>query len=155
MSRASATSLGLCFAREAGYSQRYNYFPLGKEIPGVYSMLETYFPIFVLMVLATGFVLHLLVLAMWLGPKRASAKKDDPFECGTISTGDVSGRHSVTFYLLAMTFIVFDVEIVFLYPWAVNLREFGWYGFWAVMPFFLILTVGLIYEWRRGVLNVR
>ena len=118
-------------------------------------MISTYFPVFVLMLLVAGFVAHLLVLTIWLGPKRASKMKDDPFECGTVSTGDVSGRHSVKFYLVAMTFIVFDIEIVFLYPWAVNLKEMGWYGFWAVMPFFAILAIGLLYEWKRGVLEVR
>lgn len=118
-------------------------------------MLNTYFPIFVLMLLTAGFVVHALAMAIFFGPRRASRIKDDPFECGTVSSGEVSGRHSVKFYLIAMTFIVFDVEIVFLYPWAVTLKELGWYGFWAVMPFFTILTIGLIYEWKRGVLQTR
>lgn len=117
-------------------------------------MFDTYFPILVLIILAAGFVITMLLLSIIIGPKRFSEVKDEPFECGTIATGDVSGRHSVKFYLLAMTFIVFDVEIVFLYPWAIQVKELGWYGFFAAIPFLLILTLGLVYEWRRGVLDV-
>ena len=117
-------------------------------------MIDTYIPILVVIVLAAGFLVTMLMLSIVLGPKHYSQVKDDPFECGTIATGDVSGRHSVKFYLVAMTFIVFDVEIVFLYPWAINVRELGWPGFWAAVPFLAILTVGLVYEWRRGVLDV-
>lgn len=117
-------------------------------------MIDTYFPILVMMILVGGFVITMLLLSIYLGPKRHSEVKDEPFECGTVATGDVSGRHSVKFYLVAMTFIVFDVEIVFLYPWALKLKEMGWYGFWAAMPFIVILAVGLLYEWKRGVLEV-
>ncbi|MCB0325035.1 MAG: NADH-quinone oxidoreductase subunit A [Bdellovibrionales bacterium] len=117
-------------------------------------MMTTYFPVLVLMILVGGFAVTMILLSIGLGPKVYSEVKDDPFECGTVATGDVSGRHSVKFYLVAMTFIVFDVEIVFLYPWAINVRELGWWGFWAAMPFLAILTIGLIYEWKRGVLDV-
>jgi NADH-quinone oxidoreductase subunit A len=117
-------------------------------------MIDTYFPIFVLMILAGGFVVTMLMLSILLGPKRLSRVKDEPFECGTIATGDVSGRHSVKFYLLAMTFIVFDVEIVFLYPWAINLKQLGWWGFFTMIPFLTILIIGLIYEWKKGALDI-
>ncbi len=117
-------------------------------------MLDSYFPLLVLMILVAGFVITMLALSALLGPKNRSEVKDDPFECGTIGTGDVSGRHSVKFYLVAMTFIVFDVEVVFLYPWAVSLRELGSYGFYIAMPFIAILTLGLAYEWKKGVLDV-
>lgn len=117
-------------------------------------MLDTYFPVLVMFILVAGFAVTMLLLSILLGPKRHSEVKDEPFECGTIATGDVSGRHSVKFYLVAMTFIVFDVEIVFLYPWAITVRELGWWGFWAAMPFILVLTVGLVYEWKKGVLDV-
>jgi NADH-quinone oxidoreductase subunit A len=117
-------------------------------------MLDTYFPVLVLIVLAAGFAITMIILSISVGPKRLTEMKDDPFECGTVATGDVSGRHSVKFYLVAMTFIVFDVEIVFLYPWAINVKELGWFGFFAAVPFLLILIVGLLYEWKRGVLDV-
>lgn len=118
-------------------------------------MIDTYFPVLVIIILTTGFLVTALLLSICLGPKKYGEVKDDPFECGTVGSGSLGTRHSVKFYLVAMTFIVFDVEIAFLYPWAVTLKELGWYGFWAVMPFLLILTVGLVYEWRKGVLDVR
>lgn len=117
-------------------------------------MLNTYFPLAVLMFLVAGFVITMLLASILLGPKKYSAIKDEPFECGTIATGDVSGRHSVKFYLVAMTFIVFDIEIVFLYPWAVNVKSLGWPALFVMAPFFLILCIGLAYEWKRGVLDV-
>ena len=79
-------------------------------------MVETYFPILVLIILASGFAITMLLLSIFLGPKKHSAVKDEPFECGTVATGDAGARHSVRFYLVAMTFIVFDIEVVFLYP---------------------------------------
>ena len=118
-------------------------------------MIDTYFPVLVLMVLVAGFVVTMLLLSILLGPKKYSEVKDDPFECGTIATGDVSGRHSVKFYLVAMTFIVFDVEIVFLYPWAITVKEKGVPVFIAGLLFLLVLTIGLVYEWKRGVLDVK
>ncbi|HMO18149.1 MAG TPA: NADH-quinone oxidoreductase subunit A [Oligoflexia bacterium] len=117
-------------------------------------MLDTYFPLLVLMILVAGFLVTMLGLAAILGPKRHSPVKDDPFECGTIATGDVSGRHTVKFYLIAMTFIVFDVEVVFLYPWAMSLREIGAPALYAALPFIFILALGLAYEWKKGVLDV-
>ncbi len=117
-------------------------------------MQDTYFPLLVLMILVAGFLVTMLTLSAVLGPRRRSEVKDDPFECGTVGTGDVSGRHSVKFYLVAMTFIVFDVEVVFLYPWAVSLRELGMYGFLVGLPFILILALGLAYEWKKGILEV-
>lgn len=117
-------------------------------------MIDTFFPILVLMLLAAGFVITMLLLSIFLGPKKYSAVKDEPFEWGTIATGDAGARHSVRFYLVAMTFIVFDVEVVFLYPWALQVKQMGWFGFWAVIPFLLILSLGLAYEWKRGALEV-
>ncbi|HQH25863.1 MAG TPA: NADH-quinone oxidoreductase subunit A [Oligoflexia bacterium] len=117
--------------------------------------LNPYLAVLVLIVLAAGFLASTLLVGMWLGPKSYSKIKDEPFECGTAGSADVGGRHGARFYLLAMTFIIFDVEIVFLYPWAVNLKQFGPAGFWAMLPFLGLLAVGLVYEARRGVLDVR
>ncbi len=116
-------------------------------------MLATYFPVLVLMLLAAGFIVHMLVLTVILGPKNDSAVKDDPFECGTIGTGSARDRFSVKFYLVAMIFILFDVEIVFLYPWAVRAVELGWYGFAAMLSFVAVLGLGLAYIWKRGLLD--
>ena len=117
-------------------------------------MIDTYFPVLVIIILAAGFLGTMLFLTSVLGPKKDTKVKDDPFECGTVGTGNVSERHSVKFYLVAMTFIVFDIEIVFLYPWAIQLRELGWAGLYAILPFLSILIIGLLYEYRRKVLDV-
>lgn len=116
-------------------------------------MFNTYFPVLVLMILASGFLVTMLLLTIMLGPKRDSVVKDDPFECGTIGTGSAKDRFSVKFYLVAMIFILFDVEIVFLYPWALQAVQLGWYGFWVMLSFILVLTIGLVYIWRRGLLD--
>ncbi len=116
--------------------------------------LDQYFAILIFAALTAAFLFSLLMLGIFLGPRKRTPIKDQPFECGTVGSGSAGSRHSVKFYLVAMTFIIFDVEIVFLYPWAVNLRTLGWYGLWAIAPFFLLLVVGLLYEWRRGVLDL-
>lgn len=116
-------------------------------------MYETYFPVLVLLVLATGFAVTMLLLAIVVGPKKITEVKQDSFECGTIGTGDPDARFSVKFYLVAVIFILFDIEIVYLFPWAVQLRELGWEALYAIAPFFLLLLLGLAYEWKRGVLD--
>lgn len=116
-------------------------------------MLDTYLPILVLMLLSGLVVGGLLLASIFLGPKSHSEIKDQPFECGTVATGDASQRFSVKFYLVAVIFILFDIEIVFMYPWAVTLQELGWASFWGMMPFLLIVELGLLYIWRRGVLD--
>ena len=116
-------------------------------------MFNTYFPVLVLIVLAAGFLVTMLLASIFIGPRRDSAVKDEPFECGTIATGTASERFSVKFYLVAMIFILFDLEIVFLYPWALQAQTLGWYGFCAMLTFITVLSLGLAYVWRRGVLD--
>ena len=116
-------------------------------------MIHTYIPILVLLILSAGFVISMLLISIVLGPRRHTEVKDDPFECGTIATGSAAERFSVKFYLVAMIFILFDVEIVFLYPWALQAVELGWYGFWAMLSFISLLALGLLYVWRRGLLD--
>ncbi len=116
-------------------------------------MFHTYLPVLVIMFLTAGFLLTMLALSINLGPRRDSAVKDDPFECGTIATGNAEERFSVKFYLVAMIFILFDIEIVFLYPWALQAQALGWYGFCAMLSFIFVLTLGLVYVWKRGLLN--
>ena len=116
-------------------------------------MLTTYTPVLIMMFLVAGFVITMLTLSITLGPQHHTEVKDDPFECGTVATGTASERFSVKFYLIAMIFILFDIEIVFLYPWAIQAYALGWYGFCAMLSFILILAIGLAYVWRRGVLD--
>ncbi len=116
-------------------------------------MADTYFPLLVLFLLAGGFVVSMLLISSFLGPKRFSAVKDDPFECGTVGSGDPNQRLSVKYYLVAMIFILFDVEVVFMYPWAVQATNLGWYGYWVMVSFLVIVATGLVYIWKRGVLD--
>ena len=89
----------------------------------------------------------------FLGPRRPSEIKSEAFECGNPATGPAWGRFSVKFYLTAILFIVFDVEVVFLYPWALLFRRLGMFGFIEMMLFVVILTLGLVYVWRKGALE--
>ena len=88
-----------------------------------------------------------------LGPKATNPVKHDPFECGNPPTGTAFGRFSVRFYMTAILFILFDVEVVFLYPWAVLFRDLGLFGFVEMLTFLLVLGVGLLYAWRKGALE--
>ena len=116
-------------------------------------MINTYIPVLVMMVLAAGFVITMLTLSIVFGPKRETAVKVDPFECGTVATGAANERFSVKFYHVAMIFILFDMEIVFLYPYVLQAQQLGVQGFIAVLSFLLVLTLGLVDVWRRGLLD--
>jgi NADH-quinone oxidoreductase subunit A len=96
----------------------------------------------------------MLALSHMIGPRNPNKTKQSPFECGSIPVGDVRNqRFSVRFYVVAMLFILFDIEVIFLYPWALALRDIGWQGFLALMPFLLVLIVGFVYEWKKGLLD--
>ena len=116
-------------------------------------MIHSYFPVLVIMLLAAGFVTTMLLLSIFIGPRRLSEMKDDPFECGTVATGTANERFSVKFYLVAMIFILFDIEIVFLYPYALQAMKLGAPGFLAMLSFVGVLGIGLAYVWRRGLLD--
>jgi NADH-quinone oxidoreductase subunit A len=92
-------------------------------------------------------------VSMLLGPRKPSVVKSEPFECGNPATGPAWGRFSVKFYLTAILFIVFDIEVVFLYPWAILFRDLGLFGFVEMLVFMAILTLGLAYVWRKGALE--
>ncbi|MDY0291228.1 MAG: NADH-quinone oxidoreductase subunit A [Desulfuromonadaceae bacterium] len=116
-------------------------------------MLESYLPILVLIALALAFALGTVALSFVFGPKKPSEVKLSPYECGMPLIGTSRDRFPVKFYLVAMTFIVFDIEVVFLYPWAVVFKQLGMYGA-GVMGFFVfVLIVGLAYEWKKGALE--
>jgi NADH-quinone oxidoreductase subunit A len=115
--------------------------------------LNSYLPIVVLLAFAGFLGLLLLLLASVLGPKRSSPVKDSTFECGSVPLGDARRRFGVKFYVVALLFIVFDIEVVFFYPWAVLLRELGWFGFVELSIFASTLLVGLVYVWKKGALD--
>jgi NADH-quinone oxidoreductase subunit A len=118
-----------------------------------HSPLDQYLPIIVVFLLAGGLGLVLSAAASYLGPKRPSRIKSETFECGSETIGSARQRFAVKFYVVALLFIVFDVEAVFLYPWAVNFRALGWFGYVEMLVFAATLVVGLIYVWKKGALN--
>jgi NADH-quinone oxidoreductase subunit A len=115
--------------------------------------MTTWFPIAVTIVVAGIVVGVMVTINTILGPKRTNPVKGEAFECGNPSSGSAWGRFSVRFYLTAILFLLFDVEVVFLYPWAVELRRLGMFGFIEALIFIAILAVGLIYAWMRGALD--
>jgi NADH-quinone oxidoreductase subunit A len=112
-----------------------------------------YLPIVVLMVLAVAFGAISFVVSRLLAPRRASAAKEAPYECGIIPSREPPERFPVSFYLVAMLFIMFDIEIVFLYPFAVNATALGAYGFWAIIVFSVVFFFSFVYEVARGGLD--
>src|SRR6201987_1923560 len=103
--------------------------------------------------LGAGFGLISVLLSNVLGPKKPTAEKLAPYECGMPPVGDARERQSVKFYLVAMIFLLFDIEVAFLYPWAMALRGLGWPGFVQLGLFILLLLSGYVYVWRKGVLE--
>ena len=116
-------------------------------------MLENYFPIllFILVGLAVG--VGPIVLGWLLAPNRPDSEKLSPYECGFEAFEDARMKFDVRYYLIAILFILFDLEIAFLFPWAVALKEIGMLGFVAMLVFLAVLVVGFIYEWVKGVLE--
>ena len=116
-------------------------------------MLENYFPVllFVLVGLAVG--VGPMVIGFVLGPHKPDAEKLSPYECGFEAFEDARMKFDVRYYLVAILFILFDLEIAFLFPWAVVLEEIGLFGFVAMMIFLAILVVGFVYEWMQGALD--
>jgi NADH-quinone oxidoreductase subunit A len=116
-------------------------------------MLESYLPLLILLGISVVNAVVMVSLSAVLSPTQSTAVKIAPYESGMPILSGARERFSVKFYVVAILFIVFDVETVFLVPWAVVMRTVGWEGFVAAMIFILILTVGLIYEWKKGALE--
>lgn len=113
-------------------------------------MLIEYLPILLFFVAAVVFAGGSVLLSSLVGPRRPDRVKLEPYECGIAPVGLARERFSVKFYLVAMLFIVFDIEIIFLVPWAVIYRDLGWFGFLEMGAFLLVLVLGLVYVWRKG-----
>jgi NADH-quinone oxidoreductase subunit A len=116
-------------------------------------MLQNYVPILIFMGIALVMGLVILVAGRALGPNRPDSEKLSPYECGFEAFEDSRMKFDVRYYLVAILFIIFDLEIAFLFPWAVALNEIGMFGFVAMMVFLTILVVGFIYEWKKGALE--
>jgi NADH-quinone oxidoreductase subunit A len=115
--------------------------------------LADYLPVLVMLVLAAGFVAVSLFLSRLISPNRPTAEKLAPYECGIVPEVEPTQRFPVRFYLVAMLFVIFDVEIVFLFAWAARWDSLGWYGIAAVGIFTLFVLETLIYVWKRGALD--
>jgi NADH-quinone oxidoreductase subunit A len=115
--------------------------------------LEPYLPVILFVLIGVGVGVAPQLLGFLLGPSRPDQAKNSPYECGFEAFEDARMKFDVRYYLVAILFILFDLEIAFLFPWAVALREIGSAGFLAMMLFLGILVVGFIYEWKKGALD--
>ena len=115
--------------------------------------LDQYLPVLLFILVGIGVGVMPQVIGYILGPNRPDLAKNSPYECGFEAFEDARMKFDVRYYLVAILFILFDLEIAFLFPWAVSLKEIGAVGFWSMMVFLAILVVGFAYEWKRGALD--
>ena len=115
--------------------------------------LSEYLPIVVFFGIATLVSIVVIILPKILATEKPSESKLSSYECGFEAFEDARGKFDIRFYLVAILFIIFDLEIAFLIPWAINLKAIGKFGFWSMMVFLLVLTFGFIYEWKKGALE--
>ena len=115
--------------------------------------LKDYLSIIIFLFIALGLSVGFIVLNFLFSPKNPDPEKLSAYECGFEAFGDSRMEFDVRFYLVAILFIIFDLEIAFLFPWAISLGNLGPLGYWSMMVFLLILTIGFIYEWKKGALD--
>jgi len=116
-------------------------------------LLREYLPILVFLGIAVGLSLVMVVASYVVARQKPDSEKLSPYECGFEPFDDARSKFDVRFYLVAILFIIFDLEVAFLFPWAVSLGSIGMFGFWSMVVFLGVLTVGFIYEWRKGALE--
>ncbi|WP_374621905.1 NADH-quinone oxidoreductase subunit A [Devosia sp.] len=117
------------------------------------ALLSDYLPIVIFIGLAAVIGLALLVAPFLVAYKKPDPEKVSAYECGFDAFDDARMKFDVRFYLVSILFIIFDLEVAFLFPWAVAFRDVGWFGFWSMMLFLGVLTIGFIYEWKKGALE--
>jgi NADH-quinone oxidoreductase subunit A len=116
-------------------------------------VLINYLPILILLVISTALAAFVILLSTFLGPKRPTLRKLQPYESGMTPLGPAQRRMPVKFYLVAVLFILFDIEVIFFYPWAVTFRQLGLFGFIEMLVFVGILLIGYVYAWKKGALE--
>jgi NADH-quinone oxidoreductase subunit A len=116
-------------------------------------ILSEYLPILIFLGIAIGMAVAMIAASMILAHQRPDSEKVSAYECGFEAFNDSRGQFDVRFYLVAILFIIFDLEVAFLFPWAISLGNIGLFGFWSMMIFLGILTIGFVYEWRKGALE--
>ena len=119
----------------------------------IIEFLKDYFPIIIFIIIALFLSIGFIILNYLFSPKNPDPEKLSAYECGFEAFSDSRIEFDVRFYLVAILFIIFDLEIAFLFPWAISLGNIGSIGFWSMMLFLFILTVGFIYEWKKGALD--
>ena len=112
--------------------------------------MQGWLSIVLMIVLGLLFAVPSVLLSQFLGPRKPTPEKLAPYECGMPAVGDARERMSVKFYLVAMIFLLFDIEVAFLYPWAMAFRTLAWTGLMQIVVFFVLLLTGYIYVWRKG-----
>ena len=116
-------------------------------------MLRTYIPILLFVLIATGFAIFTIVFSGLIHPRKANAVKLESYECGIEAVGDARDRYSIRYYLIAMLFVIFDIETVFMFPWAVAVDQLALFGLIEMLIFLFILVVGYFYAWKKGALE--
>lgn len=116
-------------------------------------LLREYLPILIFLGIAIVIAGAMVAAAFVIARQRPDSEKVSPYECGFEAFDDARGKFDVRFYLVAILFIIFDLEVAFLFPWAVSLGKIGVFGFWTMFIFLAILTIGFVYEWRKGALE--
>jgi len=119
----------------------------------VSSLLSEYLPILFFLFIGIILAIGMTSLSFIIGDIKPDKEKLSAYECGFEAFNDARGRFDVRFYLVAILFIIFDLEVAFLFPWAISLNKIGIFGFWSMMFFLLVLTIGFIYEWKKGALE--
>ena len=117
------------------------------------NLLADYLPLVIFVGLSAVIVVALLVIPFIVAYKNPDAEKLTAYECGFNAFDDARMRFDVRFYLVAILFIIFDLEVAFLFPWAVAFGDIGLYGFWSMLVFLAVLTIGFVYEWKKGALE--
>ena len=117
------------------------------------ALLSEYLPILIFIGIAVALAVVIVVASLIVARQRPDSEKVSAYECGFEAFDDARSRFDVRFYLVAILFIIFDLEVAFLFPWAVSLGEIGVFGFWSMVVFLGILTVGFAYEWKKGALE--
>ncbi len=117
------------------------------------ALLREYLPILIFFGIAIGLSMAMVIASLIVGRQRPDPEKLSAYECGFDAFDDARRKFDVRYYLVAILFIIFDLEVAFLFPWAVTLGEIGMFGFWSMVAFLGVLTVGFIYEWKKGALE--
>jgi NADH-quinone oxidoreductase subunit A len=117
------------------------------------TLLREYLPILIFLGIAIGLATVIVLASLVVARQSPDSEKLSPYECGFEPFEDARSKFDVRFYLVAILFIIFDLEVAFLFPWAVSLGKLGMFGFWSMITFLGVLTIGFIYEWRKGALE--